>query len=262
MSASNQQTRAIDILRAALRGVYLLVQLLLCIVLIISLRITLGKDWYLTSTGLNVTHWWMRHFCRFLGLRIYQHGSPPAQTAFYVGNHISFLDILAVLSITQLNFLSKDTVRYWPVVGYIASAIGTIFIKRGKRSLVARAIDAVCEALKQGRSVMVFPEGTTAHEKEPRKFHAGLFQAAINSKTPIQPVAIRYMREGEPDRDAAYIDNDNLLITLYRVIKRPYTEVHVSFCPLLSPEGHDRTALANMARRQIIDAFSQQLVSN
>ena len=262
MSEYSKQSRVSDLIRATLRGMYLFVQLILCIVLILLLRVMFGRNWYLTPAGLSITHWWMRHFCRFLGLRIYQHGSPPAQTAFYVGNHISFLDILAVLSITQLNFISKESVRYWPVIGYISSAIGTIFIKRGKRSLVARVIESICEVLKQGRSVMVFPEGTTSHEKEPRKFHSGLFQAAINSDTPIQTVAIRYIRDGELDRDAAYIDNDNLLITLYRVIKRPHTDVHLTFCPLIHPAGQERTALATRSRQLVIDAFSQQLVAS
>jgi len=246
-------------MRAMLRGLFLLAHLLLSSVMIPLLHIMLGRDWYITPTGQSLTHWWMRHLSRYLGLRIYQHGSPPTKPAFYVGNHISFLDILVVLCITQLNFISKNSVRYWPLIGFITSSAGTIFIKRGKRSLVARVIELVSNALERGRSVMVFPEGATSHAKEPRKFHSGLFQAAINCNTPIQTVAIRYIHDGELDRDAAYIDNDNLLITLYRVMKRPETEVHITFCPLISPEGQNRTELANMARQQVIDAFSQQL---
>jgi len=247
-------------MRALLRGLFLTAHLFLSSFMIILLRITLGRDWYITPTGHSLTHWWMRHLSRYLGLRIYQHGSPPEETAFYVGNHVSFLDILVVLCITQVNFISKNSVRYWPLVGYITASAGTIFIKRGKRSLVARVIELVSDAFDRGRSIMVFPEGTTSHAKEPRKFHSGLFQAAINSNTPIQTVAIRYIHDGGLDRDAAYIDDDNLLVTLYRVMKRPKTEVHVTFCPLISPEGQNRTKLAAMAHQQVIDAFSQQLV--
>lgn len=230
--------------------------------MVIVLRVGLGSDWYITPTGRVLTHWWMRHLTRMLGIRIYQHGSPPEQHAFYVGNHVSFIDILVVLSITHLNFLSKDTIRYWPIVGYISSTAGTIFIKRGKRSRVSRVIDSITEALNRGRSVMVFPEGTTTLGKEPTKFHSGLFQSAINSQTPVQAVAIRYLKDGELDRDAAYIDNDNLLVTLYRIIKRPKTEVHLTFCPPIVPDDQERTELANQARQQIIDAFSQQWVAS
>lgn len=227
-----------------------------------ALRISVGRDWYISDIGHTLTHWWMRYFTRNLGIRIYQHGSPPVQHAFYVGNHVSFLDILVVLSITHLNFLSKSTVRYWPVIGYITAATGTIFIKRGKRRRLNDVIDSIAQALNRGRSVMVFPEGTTTLGKEPQKFHSGLFQSAINSHTPVQAVAIRYLKNGELDRDAAYIDNDNLLVTLYRIIKRPLTEVHLTFCPPLIPEEHDRTELATMTRQQIIKAFSQQWVAS
>ena len=262
MTVYNKQARRFNPIRALLRGVFLVAHLLLSVAIIISLRITLGKDWYITPTGQTLTHWWLRHLDRYLGLRIYQYGSPPKHPAFYVGNHISFLDILVVRSITPLNFISKNAVRYWPIIGYISSAIGTIFIKRGKHSRVARVIDSVSDALKRGRSVMVFPEGTTTHGRQPRKFHSGLFQAAINSNTQIQTVAIRYIRNGELDRDAAYVDDDNLLKTLYRIMKRAKTEVHISFCSPIAVEGYDRAELARIARQQVIDAFSQQLVAS
>jgi len=231
-------------------------------IIIIALRVSIGRDWYISDTGRVLSHWWVRRLTRLLGIRIYQHGSPPEQHALYVGNHVSFLDILIVLSITQLNFLSKDTVRYWPIIGYISLTTGTIFIKREKRRHLGDVIDSIAEALKRGRSIMVFPEGTTSLGKEPKKFHSGLFQAAINSKTPVQAVAIRYLKNGELDRDAAYIDNDNLLVSLYRIIKRPQTEVHLTFCPPLIPDGQERTELATQARQQIINAFSQQWVAS
>lgn len=230
--------------------------------MLITLRLILGKEWYLTRRGRALAHWWMRHLTRMLGIRIYQHGSPPAQHAFYVGNHVSFLDILVVLSVTQLNFLSKNSVRYWPIAGLITSLAGTIFIKRGKRSRLSRVIDLISEALGRGHSIMVFPEGTTTLGKEPAKFHSGLFQSAINSQTPVQAIAIRYLKNGQLDRDAAYIDNDNLLATLYRIMKRPITEVHLTFCKPFMPDDMDRTEMANKARQQIITAFSQQLIAS
>lgn len=235
---------------------------MVCFFMIIALRIMQGRKWYITPTGRDVAHWWMRHLTRILGVRIYQHGLPPAQHALYVGNHVSFLDILVVLSVTQLNFLSKNSVRYWPIIGYITSSAGTLFIKRKDRRRLASVINLISRALLAGRSVMVFPEGTTTLGKEPGKFHSGLFQSAINSQTPVQAIAIRYLKDGVLDRDAAYIENDNLLITLYRIIKRPVTEVHLSFCKPFLPANLNRTEMATKARQQIIEAFSRQLVAS
>jgi 1-acyl-sn-glycerol-3-phosphate acyltransferase len=226
------------------------------------LRIRYGREWYITPPGRSMAHWWMRHLTRMLGIRIYQHGSPPARHALYVGNHVSFLDILVVLSVTQLNFLSKNSVRYWPIIGYITSTAGTIFIKRNKRRRLASVIELISQALSEGRSVMVFPEGTTTLGKEPAKFHSGLFQSAIDSQTAVQAVAIRYLKDGRLDRDAAYIENDNLLVTLYRIMKRPCSEVHLTFCQPFFPDNLDRAEMAAKARQQIIHAFAQQLVAS
>lgn len=231
---------------------------MLALFFIIFVRLKYGRDWYITPAGHTLTRWWMRHLTRMLGIRIYQHGTLPEQHALYVGSHVSFLDILVVLSITPLNFLSKNSVRYWPVAGQISTMAGTIFIRRSKRNQIAQAIEAITRALNHGRSIMVFPEGTTSLGKEPKKFHSGLFQSAINSNTPVQAVAIRYLHNGKLDRVAAYINNDNLLLTLYRIIRRPFTEVHLSFCSPIIPDGYERTELAKMTRQQIINAFAQQ----
>jgi 1-acyl-sn-glycerol-3-phosphate acyltransferase len=249
-------------LRVTKRGIFVIAHVVLCVFMLSLLRLRLGREWYLTRTGQNLAHWWMRHLTRMLGIRIYQHGSPPVQHALYVGNHVSFLDILITLSVTQLNFLSKNSVRYWPVVGFITSVAGTLFIKRSKRRRLASVIDLISTALQQGRSVMVFPEGTTTLGREPAKFHSGLFQAAINSQSPVQAVAIRYLKDGQLDRDSAYIDNDNLLVSLYRIMRRPKTEAHLTFCQPFKADGMNRTEMASKARQQIIDAFSQQLVSS
>jgi hypothetical protein len=75
-------------------------------------------------------------------------------------------------------------------------------------------------------------------------------------------VAIRYLKDGQLDRDSAYIDNDNLLVSLYRIMRRPKTEAHLTFCQPFKADGMNRTEMASKARQQIIDAFSQQLVSS
>lgn len=258
MNVFDNNARILNPIRVIKRGLLVVTHVVLALFIILFVRLKYGRDWYISQSGRVLTHWWMRHLTRMLGIRIYQHGTLPEQHALYVGNHVSFLDILVVLSITPLNFLSKNSVRYWPIVGQITAMAGTIFIKRSRRNQIAQAIEAISHALNHGRSIMVFPEGTTTLGSKPKKFHSGLFQAAINSNTPVQAVAIRYIHGGKLDRVAAYIDNDNLLVTLYRIMRRPVTEVHLSFCTPILPAGHERTDLANKTRRQIIDAFAQQ----
>lgn len=257
-----------NLLRTIRRGVLVILHLLFGIAATGLMRLRMGKHWYATRYGQHLAQWWMQYMARLCGICINQYGSPPAHPALFVANHISFIDIIVVSATTETIFLSKNSVRYWPLVGWLSSLGGVIYIKRGKRNMIARIIDSIGEGLKEGRSIMVFPEGTTGYGLEPMKFHAGLFQAAINTDTKVQAIALRYCdtpencSSGKLDRTAAYIENDNLLVTLYRIIRRPRTIVHVKYCPTIESHEHNRNDLAKHCRQQVIDALAEDYVAN
>jgi len=228
--------------------------LLFGIIIACVLRITRGRFWYASDFGRATTLWWTKNITRIVGIRLVKYGVEPVPHALFVANHISFFDIIVVSALTPTTFISKNSIRYWPFIGQLSSLAGVVFIKRGKRNLIARIIDTASDALKSGGSITVFPEGTTHFSDEPRKFHSALFQSAINSQTPIQAISLSYVRDGGHDRAAAYIDGDNLLITLLRILSRPHSNVHVTFCPATDPGLGNRTQLAEHTREQIIQA--------
>jgi len=246
-------------LRTLWRGLRVIAHLSLGIVVTSILRIVNGRYWYASDFGRVVVLWWTKTVNRIVGIRIVQYGEAPEPHALYVSNHISFFDIIVISGITPTTFISKNAVRYWPLVGQLSSLAGVVFIKRGKRSLIARIIDTAARALNSGGSLTVFPEGTTHFSNEPKKFHSGLFQAAIDSQTPIQAIALTYFRNGEHDRTAAYVKGDSLLITLFQIMARPHTNVHVNFCPATDPSFGNRNQLAQHTRQQIIDARNTTL---
>jgi 1-acyl-sn-glycerol-3-phosphate acyltransferase len=158
-----------------------------------------------------------------------------------------------------VRFLSKHTVRYWPLIGTLTEWSGTVFIERGKRSLIHRTVEALDSALRETRPVAIFPEGTTGLGDKLKKFHTGLFQAAIDSQTPVQAIALRYLRNGQVDRTAAYIDKDNFVLKILAVMAQPYTEVHVHFCTPITPvQDQDRQALARATHAQIEEIINGQ----
>jgi len=245
-------------LRAIWRGLRVFAHLLVGIVFTSIIRIVNGRYWYATNFGRTVVLWWTKKVNRIVGIRIAQYGELPAAHALYVSNHISFFDIIVISGITPTTFISKNSVRYLPLVGQLSSLAGVVFIERGKRSLIARIIKTAARSLGSGGSLTVFPEGTTHFSHEPKKFHSGLYQAAIDSQTPIQAIALAYIRDGGRDRTAAYVEGDNLLITLFQIMSRPHTNVHVSFCPVTNPSTNDRNALAQHTRQQIVDALNNK----
>jgi len=244
-------------LHALLRCVLVCVHILIGIFLIFVYRFRFGRHWYVKPAGLAIKRWWMLNMNTLLGIRVAQYGQIDRQPLLYVANHVSFLDIIVISAITDVRFLSKHTLRYWPLVGLLAGMSGTLFIKRDKRSLIARVITTVSEALTKSH-VVVFPEGTTSLGAEAKHFHSGLFQAAIDAEVPVQPIAIRYLHNGQLDRTAAYIEKDNIIVTIWRLLERSYTDVHLVFTETLSSNAQTRQQLAGAAQAQI----QQQLNNN
>ncbi|MFI5349452.1 MAG: lysophospholipid acyltransferase family protein, partial [Elusimicrobiota bacterium] len=74
---------------------------------------------------------WCRVACAILGLRVRRIGEPAPGPALYVANHISYLEVIALCSVTPLGFVAKEEVRRWPLIGTLGAAAGTLFLRRG-----------------------------------------------------------------------------------------------------------------------------------
>ncbi len=247
------------IVRTALRGTQFFLHLLLGVILISIYRSCFGRNWHQTQGGQTLINWWMRHIMRIVGIRINQYGTPLTTNVLFVSNHISFLDIIVISSVIPVRFLSKHSVRYWPVIGYLTTLSGSLFIKRGNHVELSRTLSSIKQALSNTRPVLIFPEGTTSIGTQVLKFRSGLFQAALDSHVPVQALTLHYRRNQHPDRLAAYIDQDNFLISLLRVLAQPQTEVHLSFTPPIDTHGFNRQALAAYCHARISQNLQYQL---
>ena len=199
-----------------------------------------------TASGRRIdrTPWAQRCFhwaCRSLGLKIRVHGVIPETNALTVSNHISWTDIPVLGSLTPVLFLSKAEVRDWPIIGWLAQQAGTLFIKRGG-GRARRVRQAISMQLRDGESVLVFPEGTTGEGRTVLPFHGLLLGAAVESRAPIQPVTISYRRRGQPDPIAPFVGDDAFHSHLVRLLRQPATLVDVLFHPAIRVETESRTA--------------------
>jgi 1-acyl-sn-glycerol-3-phosphate acyltransferase len=111
-----------------------------------------------------------------------------------VSNHISYVDVVALLTLTPLRFLAKAEIRRWPVIGLAAHMIGCVFVKRRDRQARAQTRSELAQVEKIP-PIVVFPEGTRSVEPGLRPFRYGSFQIAIDNGIPILPCALVYQPE-------------------------------------------------------------------
>ncbi|MFT3802250.1 MAG: lysophospholipid acyltransferase family protein [Burkholderiaceae bacterium] len=109
-----------------------------------------------------------------------------------VANHVSWVDIFVINALAPSSFIAKDDIARWPLIGTLVGRVGTLFLERGKRHAVHRALTVVAEQLRAGRRVAVFPEGTTGTGDVLQPFHANLIEAAVKAEAPLLPVGLRY----------------------------------------------------------------------
>ena len=117
---------------------------------------------------------------------------PATGARLVVANHRSPLDVTLLLSRFGGCCLSRADLGEWPVVGRAARRAGTIFVDRDDRRSGAAAIRQIRTRLRAGRTVILFPEGTTSRGDRVRSFQAGALAAARGLDVEVVPVGLAY----------------------------------------------------------------------
>ena len=210
-------------------------------------------------TNKRITRWWHARLLRILNVKVTTKGTLPEAPCLVVSNHVSWLDIMVLGATMQTGFLSKDDVAKWPVIGWLASRAGTLFIKRGGGETSALSL-SIRDFIKQGNLLTLFPEGTTTDGTNVRQFFARLFAVSIDNKLAIAPVGLRYEQpNGQLDMDAPYIGEQSLFQNLVILMRREQTLVTVSFAEHIQPLTQDRKALAQAAYASVMGELGYPL---
>ncbi|MEV0371607.1 lysophospholipid acyltransferase family protein [Streptomyces sp. NPDC050636] len=174
-----------------------------------------------------------------------------------VVNHISWLDIPALLAVEPVTLLAKREVGGWPVVGGLARRAGTHFIDRTNPRQLHYLVGELTDLLASGRSVAVFPQATTWCTADQGVFRRATFQAAIDAGAPVRPVTIGYAQQGTPSTVAAFCGEDTFVASLRRVLAARALTVRVTAHPTLTADGDrlDRRRLAALAESAVLGGW-------
>lgn len=203
----------------------------------------------------RVTRWATRLLALF-NIQVVVRGRAPtvrAGGAMLVANHISWLDIYVLQSLLPVRFISKAEVQGWPLIGWLAQEVGTVFLVREKKSDAMRVNQVMANHLRAGDLLALFPEGTTSDGRGVLPFYSSLFQPAVEARAQIWPARLRYLdKAGHPSEAAAYYGGMTLAESLWRVARQRGITVEVTFLPLIPyREGLGRRELARLCETVI-----------
>ena len=201
------------------------------------------------------SRFFMARLTNALPFRVTVHGELPTQPMLWVSNHVSWTDIPLLGAVAPMSFLSKAEVRTWPVAGWLAAKAGSLFIRRGSgdSQLIRKQMT---RHLEQQHPLLMFPEGTTTDGRSLRTFHGRLLASAIDADVSLQPVAIRYLRDGQVDPLAPFIGDDDLLSHLLRLFAHEQAQVEIHLLEPIACEQQERAMLAFKAQEAIRQVVS------
>ena len=178
-------------MRIALRGIGLILAMLICVPLHYLYRIV--------HYGSPFPRVFLFLAARIVGARVRVHGVPLKRDVFYISNHLSWVDILALGGASGTAFVAKAELAQAPIVGWLARMNRTVFVSREDRMGVADQINRLKEALADNWSITVFPEGTCTDGKSLLPFKTSMLRV-LEPPPPgvlVQPVVLDYGRVSE-----------------------------------------------------------------
>ncbi len=183
---------------------------------------------------------WLHRFCaaalRGFGIPISVAGTFPAGGAM-VTNHTGYLDIIVLAATQPCVFVSKAEIQRWPVVGWLATMAGTVFVERGRGGSALRAKAGLQAASDAGIPVVFFPEGTTTNGRTLLPFHAGLLAQVLDAGQPVTAGFLHYTLDEKNaagvsvEDDVSYWGDVNLLKHIFRFMGLRGAHAHVRIAP-------------------------------
>ena len=151
------------------------------------------------SPGENKVHkianLWARMLLTLTGTRVEVIGRENVlrdRPQIFMANHQSDFDILIVLANIpgQFRWIAKKELFKIPIFGKAMKNAGYIEIDRQDRAKAMQSLDEAAQKIREGKSVVTFPEGTRSKDETVRPFKQGMFHLAIKAGVPIVPVSI------------------------------------------------------------------------
>ena len=210
--------------------------------------------------------WWASGLLGAAGVDVVWHDGERATTGeprIFVSNHVSWFDVLALgATLPHYSFVAKAELFRIPIFGRGALAVGTIPIERENRKAAFESYKVAAERIRDGASVVVYPEGTRGRSYALRPFKKGPFVLAIAAGVPIVPTiihgSIEVLRRGSfhvrrgtihvhflepvPTAGLSYADRDRLSRAVFERMADAMRTIYGVSSPVPEPRTSERAA--------------------
>ena len=174
-------------------------------------------------------------------------GCPPkAEQRIYFANHQSHADLVLMWAalpeelrsitrpIAAKDYWTKTAFKRW-ITTAVFHAIYVDRVKTGDQD----PLEPLIEALSNGDSIILFPEGTRGNQEEPQRFKSGLYNLAVKFPNVVLV--------------PAWINNVQRVMPKGEVVPVPILCSVTFGAPVVLIEGEDRSAFLTRARQAVLD---------
>lgn len=223
-------------------------------------RVPLHYLWRALRLSSPWPRWFLGRAARIAGARVEVIGTPLRRDVFYVSNHLSWIDILALGGASGTAFVSKAEIGEVPVVRWLAGLNRTVYVKRENRMAIAEQINELRATLENNWAIAIFPEGTTTDGKSLLPFKTPMLRV-LEPPPPgvmVQPVMLDY---GEAAETIGWVGDEGGLNNARRVLARKGCfPLKIHFLDPFDPRDFPgRKAIAAESRRRIEAALVEAL---
>lgn len=169
---------------------------------------------------------WAKQMMAIGGIRLKSVGKIPPGPHLMVVNHRSSIDPLINLADALCYPIAKIEFKSWPIIGAGSAYTGIVFVDRSSKASRIQTRDAIAEALRNGKTVLIYPEGGTSDKDFTQTFKKGSFEVAAEHGFPVLPVTMEYR-----DRADNWNHEDNFVVHFFKRFGKRRTHIELRYGP-------------------------------
>lgn len=185
----------------------------------------------------SLTRRWCKLFVFALDvdLNLLRHNTQPLPEHYIlIANHPSALEDFAVPALFDIYPLAKVEVKKWFILGSISEYAGTIYVERENPRSRHAVLQALVDAVKAGKNLVIFPEGGCKGRRIYKNFQTGAFEISLRTGIPVLPAYLQYI-----DEDTFEWKTESLVKKLWQIFINDNNRVNYHVHDAIYPDGFD-----------------------